>query len=200
MTTPTHIDCRNAASGQLEFRLTETGLAWNRPGGEPVGEMAFSGMRLVRLAVEMAGQASQVVCRIRDEDGREIVFGSMRWTGPGRWELAVETFQILLHGLHAELLPYRGRIDFLEGQTMGFMLAMFIGGALIAALCLGFFVLLFFVQEKPISLLLLPGVAAGVWMMRLFKPRRPQPYDPERYAGPPASLGNQAPPAQGDGS
>jgi hypothetical protein len=182
MTTPSHLDRRNARSEPLEFTLTEDTLVWRTQDGRWGGEMRFDRVQQVRLAVEIAGRASQVVCRVTDIDGREAVFGSMRWAGPGHWEPAADTFQVLLRGLHASLLPRAALIRFVEGQSLAFTTTMFGLGLILAVAGAAFFVILFLVQENPLGLVLIAAIAAGGWLMRLFRPRGPRVYDPRTYA------------------
>lgn len=188
MTQPVHKDRRNAGDQPLEFTLTEDALIWRTEDGEWGGDMPFDTVREVRLTVETAGGGSQVVCRVTDMAGREAVFGSMRWIGAGRWESAADTFQILLRGLHASLLPHAQTIRFVEGRSVAFRTAIFLSGAILTAIGAIFFVLLFLMRENPFGLLLVAPVAAGIWLMRLCWPRAPAPYDPQAYAEPPAPL------------
>tara|TARA_R110000868_G_scaffold45045_3_gene149886 strand:- start:32422 stop:33051 length:630 start_codon:yes stop_codon:yes gene_type:complete len=184
---PEHNDRRNAASGMRTTRLSALAIEQSSEAGGEALRIAFEDVRKVRLSVEMAGPSSQVVCRVRDADGRELVFGSMSWVRPGAWELQAETFRALLIALHRALIPHRDRIAFLEGSTLGILVTLFSLGAAMVSITLIVFAYLFFWQENPVGLFFLPGTAAGIWMMRLFWPRKPRYYDPDRYAlaGPP---------------
>tara|TARA_R110000868_G_scaffold46352_3_gene153157 strand:- start:12698 stop:13318 length:621 start_codon:yes stop_codon:yes gene_type:complete len=177
-----HEERRNAASGLRTTQLTADALLQQDDRGNPALSMPYADIREIRLNVEMAGPSSQVVCRVSDEAGREMVFASMSWVRPGAWELKAETFRTLLIELHQALGPWRSSIRFIEGPKLGFMIAMFAIGAVTASICVAGFAWLFFGQENAAGLFFLPGVMAGGWLMRLFWPRPPKPYDPDRYA------------------
>ncbi len=177
-----HEDRRSAASGLRTTLLTVDSLQQETDQGGTALSMPYADIREVRLNVEMAGPASQVVCRVSDRDGRQLVFASMSWVRPGAWELKADTFRALLIELHRALGPWRGDIRFIEGPRLGFMIAMFAIGSVTASICLAGFAWLFLWQENAAGLFFLPGVVAGGWLMRLFWPRPPKPYDPDRYA------------------
>lgn len=177
-----HEDRRNAASGLRTTQLTADALLQQDERGSAPISMPYADIREIRLNVEMAGPSSQVVCRVSDEAGHEMVFASMSWVRPGAWELKAETFRTLLIELHQALSPWRSSIRFIEGPKLGFMIAMFAIGAVTASICVAGFAWLFFGQENAAGLFFLPGVMAGGWLMRLFWPRPPKPYDPDRYA------------------
>lgn len=177
-----HEDRRNAASGLRTTQLTADSLVqWSTRDSTGLS-MPYADIREVRLNVEMAGPSSQVVCRVGDCDGREIVFSSMSWVRPGAYELKADTFRALLIELHRALAPRRSDIRFIEGPKLGFMISIFSIGIMTASVCLAGFAWLFFRQENAAGLFFLPGVIAGGWLMRLFWPRAPKPYDPDRYA------------------
>ena len=192
-----HQDRRNAVSGLRTTQLTADSLLQETDGGSVALAMPFSDIREIRLNVEMAGPASQVVCRVSDRDGRELVFASMSWVRPGAWELKADTFRALLIELHRALGPWRGDIRFIEGPKLGFMIAMFVIGSGTASICLAGFAWLFLWQENGAGLFFLPGVLAGGWLMRVFWPRSPKPYDPDRYAlAKPLAAGKAAEPEE----
>lgn len=117
MSASEHRDRRNAATPARIFGLTDKALVWRgEDGNAAAGQVELADIAQVRLSVEMAGQQSQVVCRITDTRGQETVFGSMRWSGVGQWEPAADTFSALLRDLHLALLPYRDGIRFIEGS------------------------------------------------------------------------------------
>lgn len=179
-----HADRRNLGTPETRTRVSDTAIVQTTIDGEPYREMAFAQVREVRLAVEMAAQASQVVCRVKDASGQELAFGSMRFKAPGVFESEIETFQPLLQGLHGALLPFRDQIRFLEGQSMAFMIIMFGLGIALAVIGVVFFIVLAVLQENPAGFFLIAAMAAGIWMMRLFWPRGPKTYDPGRFARP----------------
>lgn len=185
MSASEHRDRRSAATPVRIFSLTDAALVWRgEDGNVPDGQVELTDIAQVRLSVEMAGQQSQVVCRVTDTQGEETVFGSMRWAGVGHWEPAADTFSALLRDLHLALLPYRDGIRFIEGSSMVFLFVMFSLGLALTGVSLFFFALLFLVREQASGLFLIAGVVAGVWLTRLFWPRGPKPYDPETYARP----------------
>tara|TARA_R110002073_G_scaffold6751_1_gene39532 strand:- start:8854 stop:9444 length:591 start_codon:yes stop_codon:yes gene_type:complete len=177
-----HEDRRSAASGLRVTRLGPDALVQENDRDGAAQSMPFSEIAIVRLNVEMAGPASQVVCRVSDGRGNELVFASMSWVRPGAWELKADTFRNLLIDLHRALTARRDAIQFVEGPKLGFMLALSSIGGVAGAVCLGGFVWLFLLQETAAGLFFLPGVVAGAWLVRLFWPRAPKPYDPDRYA------------------
>ena len=187
MTTTEHRDRRNAASPVRVFSVSDDALVWRDDQGGIAGQIPIADIRQVRLAFEMAGRDNQIVCRVTDAAGEEIAFGSMRWFGVGQWEMAADTFRDLLGDLHAALLPYRDNIRFIEGSSMGFMIAMFVLGLALTGISLFFFVVLVLIQEKRSGLFLIGGILAGGWLTRVFWPRGPRSYDPATYA-------NQQPP------
>lgn len=191
-----HQDRRNAASGLRTTGLDTDSLVQESDNGAPATAMAFAEIAEIRLNVEMAGPSSQVVCRVTDKAGRELVFSSMSWVRPGAYELKADTFRALLIELHQALEPRRGDIHFIEGPKLGFMIGVFAAGSLVCAICLAGFAWLFFWQENAVGLFFLPGVIAGGWLMRLFWPRPPKAYDPDRYVQ--AAPLEAAPPERGE--
>ncbi|WP_300527631.1 hypothetical protein [Maricaulis sp.] len=180
----THIDRRHLGTPRTETFLDGESLVQRQAeDGSELHRIALGEVRRVRLAVEMAAQARQVVCRVTGPDGREIAFGSMRFVSPGVFEDVVESFQPLLRALHTGLMPHRERIEFLEGQSVAFMWAMFLLSGSIALLAAIFLIVLFFIQEQPMGLFLAPIAGIGIWLAGLFRPRKPALYDPAKYAG-----------------
>ncbi|WP_339744561.1 hypothetical protein [uncultured Maricaulis sp.] len=177
-----HQDRRNAASGLRTTQLTADALVQQGGQDGPALSMPYAEICEIRLNVEMAGPSSQVVCRVSDRAGHELAFSSMSWVRPGAYELKADTFRALLIDLHRALDPWRSEIRFVEGPKLGFMIALFTVGTLTASICLAGFAWLFFWQENGAGLFFLPGVIAGAWLIRLFWPRPPKPYDPDRYA------------------
>ncbi len=183
----THTDRRNVRSRSLQFSLTDDALVWRTEDGEWGGEMPLDQVRQVRLQVEMAGKASQVVCRVTDADGQEAVFGSMSWAGPGAWTSTADTFRPFLNALHSALASHDAAVDYREGASLGFRIAMFALGLVLAAISLSGFVIIAGNQENPMGLLLIGGIAAGGWLMWMFWPKPPAPYDPAIYRAKPAA-------------
>ena len=169
-----HRDRRHAGTRAGVFRLTERAVERFDESGERIGEIQLDHVGEVRLAVELAGQTSQVVCRIKDNEGHELAFGSMFWKGPGRYDSTIDTFQPFLRALHQALLPHRERIRFVEGQTVMFMLVMFATGTAIAVISALAFVYIFLMRENAYGLALLLGVFVGGALMRIFWPKGPK--------------------------
>ncbi|MCP2671862.1 hypothetical protein NHF40_13065 [Maricaulaceae bacterium EIL42A08] len=140
----------------------------------------------VRLAVEMAGQDKQVVCRVTGPQG-EIVFGSRR-ANKGAFDDNVVEFQALMVALHTALKPRFEEVAFVEGQSLGFRLIMAGLGVIMAAAAL--FVIGWFAIVEESALLAFAGfpfLLIGGSLAWVFRPMRPLPYDPdkliERFSG-----------------
>lgn len=174
-------DRRNAGTPARIFSIESDALVWRGIGDGGEGRMALASVRQVRLAIAMAGQSSQVVCRVTDDAGHEAVFGSMRWAGVGQWEANARDFRDLLRALHLGLREQPGPVRYLEGSTTSFLAIMTGLGALLALVGSGAFTKLFLIDENAIGLALIPAIALGVWLMRLFWPRAAKTYDPTIY-------------------
>ncbi len=174
-------DRRNAGTPQRTYSLDGTSLHWQDESGETRESLPLTNVRQVRLAVEMAGRESQVVCRLSARDGREIAFGSMRWAGVGLWDANARDFRDFLGELHRDLAEQAGPIRYIEGSSMAFLVIMASLGGVLALVGAGFFTKLFLIDENAIGLVLIPAIALGVWLMRLFWPRPAKAYDPGRY-------------------
>ncbi|WP_203291157.1 hypothetical protein [Maricaulis parjimensis] len=181
----THTDRRNIRSQTLQFSITETALVWRTETGEWGGDMPLDQIRRVRLAVEMAGQSSQVVCRVTDAEGQEAVFGSMQWTGPGAWTSTADTFRPFLTALHTALAPHDDQVDYLEGPSLTFTIIMFALGLILAAISVAGLIIIAGFQENPIGLALIGGIGAGAWLMWVFLPKPPARYNPGIYRAEP---------------
>lgn len=181
MSSVRHSDRRNLGTQPTFTWLDQDALVQELEDGTPVHQFALDRIRKVRMAAEMAGQTSQVVLRVTNDAGDELAFGSMTFVSPGVFRGEYESFRALLTGLHKALLPHRDQIEFVEGQSMAFMIAMFILGGLITVLGGIFFVVLFLLQENAYGLFLIPVALMGGGLMRMFWPRGPQGYDPEKY-------------------
>ena len=177
----THTDRRNIRSRTLQFSITDDALVWRTEDGEWGGDMPLDQIREVRLQVEMAGKASQVVCRVSDADGQEAVFGSMQWTAPGIWTSTADTFAPFLTAFHTALAPHDHQIAYREGASLGFRIIMFGLGFILAAISVAGLAIIAGNQENPMGLLLIGGIGAGGWLMWMFLPKRPAPYDPALY-------------------
>jgi len=181
-------DRRNARARLLTLTLDDTVLLCREADADSEGAaratIALDDVRQLRLSVEMAGQASQVVCRVTASNGDEIAFGSMRCTGLGQWEANARDFQAFLCALHAALENRTGPVAYIEGSSTKFLTLMTALGGLLTALGAGVFTKLFLIDENAIGLVLIPAIALGVWMMRLFWPRAPKDYDPATYIKP----------------
>ncbi|WP_323760733.1 hypothetical protein [Maricaulis sp.] len=181
-------DRRNARAPLRVLTLDDTALRWRDASSDPDGIadhlIALDEVRQVRLSVEMAGQASQVVCRVTAGNGDTVAFGSMRCAGMGQWDANARDFQAFLGALHAALEGRSDRVDYIEGSSVRFLVLMTALGGLLTVLAGAAFAKLFLVDENAIGLVLIPAIALGVWMMRLFWPRAPKHYDPETYSRP----------------
>ena len=132
----------------------------------------------VRLAVEIAGQINQVVCRVTGPGG-EIVFGSRRSEGGAYTDNVVE-FQALMVALHTALRPRFDTVRFLEGQSLAFRVVMALFGSVMAGLAL-FFIVWFAMQDSALLALAgFPFLVIGGALAWVFRPARPLVYDPEK--------------------
>lgn len=181
MPPTTLTDRRNAGTPQRTYFLDDNRLQWQDEGCETTGSLPLDRVRQVRLAVEMAGRESQVVCRVSAEDGTELAFGSMRWAGVGQWEANARDFRDFLGELHRDLAEQAGPVRYIEGSSMAFLAIMAGLGGLLALVGASFFAKLFLIDENAIGLVMIPAIALGLWLMRLFWPRPPKAYDPGRY-------------------
>lgn len=191
MALTTLTDRRNGRSPLRILSLDKTSLTWRDAGSDSdpgiASDIGLDDIRQVRLSVEMAGQASQVVCRVTDRTGNEIAFGSMRCTGAGQWEANARDFREFLVALHLALENRPGPVRYIEGSSVKFLATMTSIGGVLTIICAAAFTKLFLIDENAIGLVLIPAVALGVWMMRLFWPRAPKLYDPATYTSPPES-------------
>lgn len=176
-----HIDRRNAASKTCLYTVEAGELRVETEDGELIRQVALDQVREVRLAIEMAGQESQIVCRLKPETGAPVIVGSRSWQAPGQWRNRADSFGEMLRDLHLALEPHDGQIRYLEGQTLAFMMIMFGLGLALTVLGVFFFVVLFVMQQNPAGLFLLPVMLLGGWLARLFWPRPPRSYDPDAY-------------------
>lgn len=179
------MDRRNAASKTCLYGIEADRLTVSDEDGTHLVDLPYDRISEVRLAVEMAGQESQIVCRLKTADGQQLAVGSRLWQGPGLWKNQADSFNAWLRALHAALEPHEAQIRYLEGQTLGFMLIMFALGMLLAVMGAGFLVLLVFAQQNPSGLFLIPVALLGGWLARMFWPRAPKTYDPATYRTPP---------------
>jgi hypothetical protein len=183
MMTTSHADRRNAGQKERVYTLDGAELVVTEDDSVK-RRLPLADIVQVRLAIEMAGADSQIVCRISDREDTEIVIGSRSWAGVGVYEQRADTFSAFLTALHKALEPRWGEIRFLEGQSMAFMATMFILGLVLAALGGGFFVLLTLVQGKVLGWGALPFFGIGFWLAAMFRPRGPKTYDPAIYTQP----------------
>jgi len=171
-------DRRNPFSPVLTLKLYADRLeVW---AGETLSRrVALEAVEQLRLAVEMAGQQSQVVCRVTGAGG-EIVFGSRR-AQAGAFEDNVAEFQGLLVALHTALRPRFDQVRFVEGQSLGFRVIMALLGAAMAGLALFFIGWFALVQESALLAVAgFPFLLIGGSIAWMFRPVRPLAYDPEK--------------------
>lgn len=133
----------------------------------------------VRLSVELAGQQSQVVCRVSGASG-EIVFGSRKAVSPGVWEDNALEFQTLLVRVHESLRPRFDAVRFTEGQTLSFRLLMGGIGVVMTSMAVSYMGWMMLKEQSAMMALAgLPFAAIGGYLAYVFRPGRPVPYDPE---------------------
>jgi hypothetical protein len=178
-----HTDRRHLGTPSTVTRLDADTLVQTSLDGEVLRQFRLEDVRQLRLSVEMAGEAGQVVCRVMNTTGQELVFGSMAFKAPGVWDNHIGSFQPLLEDLHRALAPFDANIHYVEGQSFRFRLALFTLGAVITALTVPGFFYLFFGQQNRAALFMLPAPVLGIWLMRAFWPKSPDTYDPARYRG-----------------
>ena len=148
--------------------------------------IALDDVSQVRLAVEMAGSTTQVVCRVTGPAG-EIVFGSRR-ANNGAFDDNAGEFTPFLVAVHQALEPRYAAVSFVEGQSLCFRLIMSGLGltmALIAAAIIGYFLL---VEESAmLAFAGFPFLLIGGYLAWVFKPAGPVKYDPsglvEQFGG-----------------
>lgn len=178
-------DRRNPLNPEKRLQLFEDRLeSWT---GESLERrIALDQVTQVRLAVEMAGTLTQVVCRVTGPSG-EIVFGS-RKADNGAFNDNAAEFTPFLVAVHRALTPRAEAVKFVEGQSMGFRLIMSGLGlimALMAAAIIGYFL----IEEESAMLAFagFPFLLIGGYLAWVFKPAGPVKYDPdgliERFAG-----------------
>jgi hypothetical protein len=171
-------DRRNPFSPVQTLRLYADRLeVW---AGETLARrLALETVEQLRLAVEMAGQQNQVVCRVTGTGG-EIVFGSRR-AQAGSFEDNVAEFQGLLVALHTALRPRFDQVRFVEGQSLGFRVIMALLGVAMAGLALFFIGWFALVQESALLAVAgFPFLLIGGSLAWVFRPVRPLDYDPEK--------------------
>lgn len=158
--------------------------SWSGPTLER--RIALGGVRRVRLAVEMSGEQSLVVCRVTAPNG-EIAFSSRRAEGSGWADQALE-FQRLLVAVHKALESRGGEVAYLEGQSLTFRLIMSGAGAVLLAAALAFSGYMLVIHENAVLALAgAPFALVGGALAWVLRPGRPVPYDParlvERFGG-----------------
>jgi len=151
--------------------------SWN--GSTLERRIALDLVTSVRLAVEMGGEQSLVVCRVTGPSG-EIAFSSRRAEGSGWVDQALE-FQRLLVAVHKALEPRGGEVAYLEGQSLTFRLIMSGAGSALLAAALGFSGYMLLVQGNGVLALAgAPFALVGGALAWVLRPGRPVPYDPAR--------------------
>jgi hypothetical protein len=176
-----HTDRRNGQTKPLITSLDNDILYQHDLEGACIYQLALQSICEVRLTVETAAKASQVVCRVTDLGGQTLSFGSMTWLGPVSYESSVETFQPLLVNLHQSLEVLGDKVAYLEGRSLAFTMTLFIFGILFSFAGTWAFVDYFLLKQEIGGLFALPAIAGGVWIVRLFKPQKPKSYNPAVY-------------------
>ena len=174
----TMTDRRNPFSAVQIIRLFDDRLeAW--AGDALSRRIRLDQVTQVRLAVEIAGQSQQVVCRVTGPNG-EIVFGSRRAEARAFAD-NVEEFQSLMVALHRALRPRFEAVRFLEGQSLAFRLIMALLGSVMAGLAIVFMGWFALVEESALLAFAgFPFLLIGGSLAWVFRPMRPLVYDPER--------------------
>lgn len=132
----------------------------------------------VRLAVEMAGTLTQVVCRVAGPSG-EIVFGSRRAENGGFADNAAE-FKAVLVDVHRALEPFQGQVRFVEGQSLGFRFIMSGLGLVMAGMAAAIIGYFFLVEGSAmLAFAGVPFLVIGGYLAWVFKPTGPVAYDPD---------------------
>lgn len=171
-------DRRNAMSPQADLRLYEDRIELIQ-NNKIERRLALKDVTKVRMAVEMAGQDTQVVCRVYAH-GKAINFGSRAFKGPGSWTNNALEFRTFVLELHKILQNTDSDITYVEGQTLAFRVIVSTLGGVILGLGL-FFGYYLWVEENNtmLALITLPFMAIGGYLMWLFRPGIPLPYDPK---------------------
>jgi len=147
--------------------------------GVLIRRIALDQVRQVRLSVEVAGQQTQVVCRVMGPSG-EIVFGSRRVVSPSVWEDNALAFQSVLVAVHESLRDRFDTVRFVEGQSLGFKLVMTAIGVVMSLAALVFSGFMMLIEDSAmLALAGLPFVVIGGYLAWVFRPGRPVPYDPD---------------------
>lgn len=171
-------DRRNPVQPERQVILYGDRLEWAE-GERLERRIALEAVASVRLSVELAGQQSQVVCRVGGPSG-EIVFGSRRAVSPGVWTDNALEFQTLLVRLHEALKPRFDTVRFTEGQTLGFRLLMGGIGVVMTSMAVSYMVWMMLKEASAMMALAgLPFAVIGGYLAFVFRPGRPVPYDPE---------------------
>jgi len=173
-------DRRNATSKPCLIDLDGERLSVHQ-GGIVKQALRFDEVRKVRLSIEMAGQDTQIVCRVSGRSGTQIVFGSRYWLGVGNWRNQAVEFRGFLKTLHEALMPFSDQIAFLEGASLVFRWVMAGLGVLMASVGV-VFAILFLRDDNLAGLAFIAPIAIGAWLAWIFRPQRPKPYDPKDYA------------------
>jgi hypothetical protein len=139
--------------------------------------IALDQIQQVRLAVEMAGSQTQVVCRVTGPSG-EIVFGSRAASGSAFEDNALD-FQGLLVALHRALAPRYADIAFVEGQSLGFRLIMCALGLVMGIMAAMVSAYILVVRDSVmLAFAGFPFLVIGGYLAWVFRPAGPAPYDP----------------------
>ncbi len=171
-------DRRNPINPARDVVLYADRIEWVE-NGKLERRIALEAVASVRLSVELAGQQSQVVCRVGGPSG-EIVFGSRKAVSPGVWEDNALDFQTLLVRVHESLRPRFDAVRFTEGQTLGFRLAMGGIGVVMTSMAISYMGWMMLKEQSAMMALAgLPFAAIGGYLAYVFRPGRPVPYDPE---------------------
>ncbi|WP_421784653.1 hypothetical protein [Hyphobacterium sp.] len=180
MTVPTYIDRRSAGAAEQVIALEAERVSVTE-NGTVKRAIRYEDLREIRLSIGLAGRDSQVLCRLTGRDNTRILFGSRSWKAIGEWENRADRFREFNAALHARALAHAETIAFIEGQPFWSGLLLPCIGLALAALGAAF--ALYFLREgNPLALVGLPGMAIGLYLAWILRPRPAKPYDPETYA------------------
>lgn len=182
MTETTYTDRRNAGASEQQITLESERISVTE-NGVVKRAIRYDELREVRLSIGLAGRDSQILCRLTARNGTRIAFGSRSWTSIGEWSNHADRFRDFNAALHARAMKHADSVDFVEGQPLGtrFLLP----GIGLGLAALGAALAIYFARDgNPLALAGLPGMAIGLYLAWMLRPRPTKRYDPAVYAQP----------------